>query len=66
MQMHSMSETQGGSMSDFKKKPPKKNVTIRVDGNVIDKAKRKKLNISEVCRHALELAVDGKFITPGS
>jgi post-segregation antitoxin (ccd killing protein) len=52
-------------VTDFKKKPPKKNVTVRVDGNVIAKAKKKNINISEVCRHALELAVDGKFVTPG-
>lgn len=65
MQTQSNHQTKGGPVTDFKKKPPKINVTVRVDGSIIAKAKKKNINISEVCRQALELAINGKFVTPG-
>ena len=46
---------------DFKKKEPKKNLTVRVDGEIVKSARKKKINISEVVRYALEQAVNGKL-----
>lgn len=45
----------------FIRKLPKKNLTVRVDGEIIEKAKKKNINISEVVRFALEQAVSGKL-----
>lgn len=45
----------------FTKKEPKVNLTVRVDGSIIEAAKKKNINISEVVRYALEQAVSGKL-----
>lgn len=46
---------------EFTKKPPKQNLTVRVDGEVLDLAKKRNINVSQVIRHALEQAVHGKL-----
>lgn len=45
----------------FVKKEPKQNLTVRVDGSIIEAAKKKNINISEVVRYALEQAISGKL-----
>ena len=45
----------------FTKKEPKQNLTVRVDGSIIEAAKKKNINISEVVRYALEQAISGKL-----
>lgn len=45
----------------FVKKEPKQNLTVRVDGVIIEQAKKKNINISEVVRFALEQAISGKL-----
>jgi len=47
----------------FTKKLPKRNLTVRVDGDVIEEAKKMNINISDVVRYALEQAVNGKLAT---
>ena len=49
---------------DLKHSPPKQNLTVRVDGEIIEKCKKKNLNISRIVRLALELALDGKLVEP--
>lgn len=49
-------------MSNFVKRPPKKNVTVKVDPDLLDECRKKNINISKVCRHALKLAIEGKLI----
>ncbi len=51
-----------GQDMDFSKKQPKVNMTVRVDPDIVQKAKKKNLNISEIVRVALDKAVNGEFV----
>lgn len=52
-----------GSQMDFSKKQPKVNMTVRVDPDIVKKAKNKNLNVSEIVRVALDKAVNGDVVT---
>ncbi len=44
-------------LEQFQKKQPKRTISVRFDEKVLNKAQRLKLNISEICRDALEKAL---------
>ena len=48
--------------SNFRKRPPKVPVCIKVDQEVIKEARKNGLNISKICRYALKLAIAGKLV----
>ena len=48
--------------SNFVKKEPKKNVTIKVDPDLLKDCRENNINISKVCRYALKLAIEGKLV----
>ena len=46
---------------NFVKKAPKKTMSIRMDEELIQKAKGLRINISKVCRKAIRQAINGEF-----
>lgn len=48
-------------MSKFEKSEPKVMINVRVEKETLERAKAKNINVSAVCRYALELAIAGKL-----
>ena len=52
-------------MDDFVKKDPLKNTTVKLDPKKVQEAREQNLNISKICRKALDLALEGKLLEDG-